>query len=143
MAQTQLTLRQFAPMRFEARGDAAGGHIIIGAAKAAGGRGDDLRPMQTLLAALASCSSIDIISILRKSKQAFSNFNVVITGTRTESIPQVFTRIQLTFQLTQTNTPLDEGKVRRAIELSLNKYCSVAAMLRAAGVALSYQLELS
>jgi putative redox protein len=83
-------------------------------------------PMQLLLTALGGCSTIDIISILEKQRQPLSDIQVEIQGTRADSIPKVFEKINLHYTLSGN---LDAEKVRKAIALSLEKYCSVAKML--------------
>ena len=92
-----------------------------------GGGGQGLRPMELILAGLASCSSFDIISILQKSKQPIKEFTVEIQAKRREQIPQIFSEINLIFKL---KGKIDEKKLAHAIELSVYKYCSVAEMLK-------------
>ncbi|BBM89231.1 hypothetical protein COTS27_00926 [Spirochaetota bacterium] len=108
------------------------------------------RPMENVLLALASCASVDIVIILEKAKQFYSTFHVDIVALRRDSIPNVFTQIDLAFHFTaqletsskNKSNPLDSAKITRAIELSLTKYCSVAAMLKAAGVIINYSLHI-
>jgi putative redox protein len=96
-----------------------------------GGTVKGLRPMQTVLAALIGCSSVDVVSILRKQRQEFTSFKMEVDGKREENKePSLWQHVQLTCLL-QGN--LDAGKVWRAAELSINKYCSVAETLRKAG----------
>lgn len=92
-----------------------------------GGRNLGFRPMQMLLAAAGGCSSIDIIGILKKQRQNPDDFRVEITGER-ESIDQYteFKSIHLHYTVTGN---VDKGKLARAIDLSLNKYCSVTKTL--------------
>ncbi|MGB1295343.1 MAG: OsmC family protein [Flavobacteriales bacterium] len=92
------------------------------------GRGDCFRPMEMVLASIASCAGIDIQIILKKQKIEWSTFTVHVEGERDEvNVPSVFTNIQLDFRFTGENLPL--SKLKRAISLSIEKYCSVAAML--------------
>lgn len=86
------------------------------------------RPMELVLMAAGSCSSMDVLSILQKMKQEVKSYQVEVEGERDmDAIPSVFTSIHLKFIL---KGDLDESKVARAIELSLDKYCSVTHMLR-------------
>lgn len=91
-----------------------------------GGENQGMRPMMMALVGLSGCASIDIVGILNKSKQAFSAFVVEVHATRREEIPKIFSAIHLTFKL---QGRLDEKRVNHAIKLSVEKYCSVAAML--------------
>jgi len=85
------------------------------------------RPMQLLLMSLAGCSSIDVCTILKKKRQKVDSYRVIAEAERdTEKVPAVFKSIHLTFLL---NGKLDEKKVKHAISLSVDKYCSVAQML--------------
>lgn len=92
------------------------------------GRGDCFRPMEMVLASIASCASIDILMILEKQRLSFDNYGVLVDGIRDEeNIPSVFTDITLEFQFKGDNLP--KAKLERAILLSIEKYCSVSAML--------------
>ena len=84
-------------------------------------------PMDMLLAALGSCSSVDVVSILAKKRQKLLSLEVVISGERAKEPPSVWTKIEMVYKL---KGEVDEKAARDAIELSQTKYCSVAAMLR-------------
>ncbi|MCI5057051.1 MAG: OsmC family protein [Flavobacteriales bacterium] len=107
------------------------------------GPGDDekgLRPMELMLAAVASCSSFDVVEILKKQKQNIENISVSAIGERpTEGYPKPFKKIHLTFKL---QGKIDPKKVQRAIELSLTKYCSASASLDP-NIQVDYQFEIS
>ena len=95
--------------------------------------------MELLLAGLASCTSIDIVLILQKQKQVIDDYRVEISGERGEGVPSVFTDIHLHFVL---KGQLEENKVKRAIDLSLEKYCSAAAMLnKTATITADFEIE--
>lgn len=81
-----------------------------------------------MLAALAACSGIDITSILKKQRVEFSNFNIETETEQTTEHPKVFKEITVTYKM--KTDPSNEEKVRKAIELSLEKYCGVSAMLK-------------
>lgn len=91
-----------------------------------GGVNGGVRPMEGVLMSLASCSSIDVISILKKQKQQIEDYSVKITSERVDTIPKVFKSIHLEFIL---KGDIDENKVQKAINLSMEKYCSVTKML--------------
>ena len=85
-------------------------------------------PKALLLSALAGCSGIDIVDILTKMRVDFSDLIIEVGAGQTEEHPRVFTDIQVTYRM---KTSADnEEKVRKAIDLSLEKYCGVSAMLK-------------
>jgi putative redox protein len=83
-------------------------------------------PMEMLLAALGACTSVDVVAILAKKRLKLDALEVRVSGERGEQPPAVWTKIHVEYLL---KGKLDERAVRHAIELSQNKYCSVAAML--------------
>lgn len=87
-------------------------------------------PMEMLLMSAGACSSVDVVSILQKAKQQVTNCRVVLTGERVDTIPRVFSKIHLHFEVTGFN--VSEKHVERAVNLSAEKYCSVSIMLQAA-----------
>jgi putative redox protein len=87
-----------------------------------------MSPMEMVLAALVGCAGADVIDILRKKRQDVSRLEIRVFGDRCEKHPRVYTEIQLNFIV--TGRGVDPEAVRRAIELSEMKYCSVSAMLR-------------
>jgi putative redox protein len=105
-----------------------------------GGQGLGMRPMQLVLAALASCSSIDVVVLLKKMRQPLEELQVEVDGQRAlDEIPAVFRKIHLKFVL---GGSLDEEKVKKAITLSVEKYCSVAKMLeKTAEITWEYQIN--
>ena len=84
-------------------------------------------PMEMLLGALGACSSVDVVEILKKKRQKLESLEIEISGERATEPPTVWTKIEMIYKLTGV---LDDKAVRDAIELSQNKYCSVAATLR-------------
>lgn len=113
--------------RFEAKTQ-AGLSINFDAPVIYGGEGTSPSPMETLLACLAGCTSFDVVSILKKKRQTISGYNVEIEAERSEEPPEVFTNINIKYIVKGTN--VNEAAVQRAIELSMDKYCSVGAMLK-------------
>lgn len=85
-------------------------------------------PKALLLAGLAGCSGIDVVDILEKMRVEFSDFSITTEAEQTTEHPKVFTAISIQYAM-KTNTE-NEDKVKKAIELSLDKYCGVAAMLK-------------
>ena len=117
------------------------GHLLqTDSSKENGGDNNGFRPMQLMLAALGSCSAIDMVSILQKQKQIISNLKIIIEGEREQDvIPSLWKNIQVHFELSG-NLNLD--KAHRAAELSIKKYCSVAETLRRGGTTISHTLKI-
>ncbi len=84
-------------------------------------------PMEMLLVALGACTATDVVVILQKKRQKLESLEVVVSGERTAEPPMVWTRLELVYKL---RGQLDAAAVKHAIELSEEKYCSVAAMLK-------------
>ena len=100
-----------------------------------GGQEYGARPSHLLLNALAGCSSIDVISILKKQRQEITDYNVTVTGEREAGVePSLWKHIEMTFEISGN---VDEDKAKRAVEISMNKYCSVAITLVRAGATIN------
>ena len=93
-----------------------------------GSKENGISPKALLLSALAGCSGIDVVEILTKMKVSFSGLHIDVETTQTEDHPKVFKDIHITYRLKTAKE--NEDKVRKAIDLSLEKYCGVSAMLR-------------
>ncbi len=104
-----------------------------------GSRKNGFGPKALLLSAIASCSGIDVVDILGKMRVAFSDFEIVVEAEQTEEHPRVFRDINITYKLKTDGA--NEEKVRKAIDLSLDKYCGVSAMLKK-NSPFHYKLEL-
>lgn len=103
-----------------------------------GGHDFGVRPMQLLLMALAGCSAIDVIGILNKQRQTVTDYKMKVSGEREAGIePSLWKKIEVVFYLFGE---IDETKAERAAALSMEKYCSVAATLRAAGAVINWKL---
>ncbi len=104
-----------------------GNAVHIDASPDIGGTNQGMRPMQLLLAAMGGCSSIDVISILKKQKQHLRDIKVTVTGEREkDAVPSLYTEIHAHFRLYGN---LDPEKAQKAVSLSVEKYCSVAKTL--------------
>lgn len=116
------------------------GHIIqTDSSIENGGSNYGFRPMQLILAALGSCSAIDLVSILKKQKQIIERFNIVVEGEREkDKIPSLWKSIKISFILEGN---IDAEKAKKAAALSIEKYCSVAETLRRGGTAITWQVE--
>lgn len=118
--------------------DAKGHTMKIDIPADQGGHGDGLRPMQTVLAALCGCSAVDVISILKKQRQPLKDLLIKVDGERQKGVePSLWEKVHLLFQITGDVEP---GKASRAVQLSMEKYCSVAETLRRGGTTLSWEV---
>ncbi|MEO6207748.1 MAG: OsmC family protein [Candidatus Limnocylindrales bacterium] len=86
-------------------------------------------PMETILAALAACSAMDVVSIAVKKRQGLDTYRIHVTGSQRDEYPQVYTTIDIIHEV--SGTGLSEAAIRRSIELSATKYCPVNAMISA------------
>ena len=102
--------------------------IPIDADEAFGGMNKGPKPKGLLLTGLAGCTAMDVISILRKMKVIIKSFSVETEAELTEEHPKIFKRILITYKF--SGDSLNEEKLKRAIDLSLDSYCGVSAMLR-------------
>ena len=126
-------------VHFEAKNE-SGNTIHLDGSPDIGGEGRGVRPMQALLMSLAGCSSMDVVSLLKKMRQPLEDMRVEVLGERVDEIPAVFKKIHLQFFL---KGDLDEDKARKAIGMSVEKYCSVARMLdKTAEISWGLELEL-
>lgn len=93
-----------------------------------GGQGSGPTPMETVLIAVAGCTGMDVVGILEKMRAPLEGLTVSVTGERAEVHPKVFTKIHVRYEA--WGAGLTATQVERAVRLSQEKYCSVAAMLR-------------
>ena len=110
---------------FEAK--AENGNTIVLDADAAHAHGPS--PMEAVLMALCSCTSVDVVSILKKKRQEITGLRVSANATQAAAPPRVFTHIMLTYAV---RGKLSRKAVEDAVSLSKNKYCSVSLMLEKA-----------
>lgn len=102
--------------------------VNMDASPSIGGEGAGFRPMEILLAGLGGCSGIDVVNILQKKKQAFDKFEVEINGHRdANEVPSLFKDIEVEFRI--EGNDIQNEKIISAVQLSMDKYCSVAKTL--------------
>lgn len=122
-------------------GESGSGHtVVMDGPEEHGGRNAGIRPMETLLLGIGGCASFDVMSILRKSRQNVRSCHAELQAERADEIPAVFTKIHLHFKV--AGDKLKEAQVKRAVELSAEKYCSASIMMGKAGVELSHSYEI-
>lgn len=121
-------------------GESGSGHsVVMDGPEDAGGRNMGIRPMEMLLIGLGACSSFDVVNILRKGRQAVTDCRTELQAQRADGVPAVFEKIHLHFVV--SGKGLDQDKVKRAVELSAEKYCSASIMLGRAGVDITHDFE--
>jgi putative redox protein len=116
-------------LSFEGTAD-SGFSLPLGTSRQEGGEEDGFRPMELILIGLAGCTSMDVISIMKKKQQDVTKFELKLHADRAAEHPKVFTHIEMEYVLTGKN--LDPVAASRSVELSEMKYCPVMAMLRKA-----------
>jgi len=109
-------------------GSESGHSVIMDGPPESGGKNDGMRPMEMILLGIGGCTSYDVVTILKKSRQEVIDCRAEIVAERSESIPKVFTKIHLHFIL--EGKALDASVVERTINLSATKYCSASIMLQ-------------
>jgi putative redox protein len=110
--------------------DMDGHHLVIDASKEGGGDDLGVRPKKLMLTALAGCTGIDVIMILKKMKVEPEAFNVIVEGDLTGEHPMRYNKMKVIYQFKGKNLPMD--KLGKAVKLSEEKYCGVSAAYRLA-----------
>lgn len=117
--------------------ESGSGHsVVIDGPPDHGGRNTGPRPMEMLLMGMGACTAFDVLQILEKSRAPVSDCVANIEAERADEVPSVFTKIHVHF--TVSGAGLKEGQVKRAVELSAEKYCSASIMLSRGGVEVSH-----
>ncbi len=127
-------------VHFEASSPSSAVKINIDGPTSIGGEEKGVRPMELVLMALGSCSVFDLTTILQKQRQDIQDIRVEVEGDRREEIPNIFTKIHISFYL---KGDIDEIKAQKAAELAVKKYCSVHDMLAAGGVDITYSIKIN
>jgi putative redox protein len=124
------------------QGESGSGHsVMVDGPESIGGLNQGMRPMELMLMSVGACSTVDVISILKKARQDVTDCRVEVDGERVDAVPAVFKKIHLNFKV--SGNGLEENKVKRAVELSAERYCSASIMLKNAGVEISHSFEIS
>lgn len=122
-------------------GESDSGHpVVMDGAPEGGGRNMGLRPMEMVLIGAAGCTAYDVVHILKKGRQPVTDCVVEVDAERAAETPRVFTRIHIRFLV--SGAGLSESAVRRAVELSAEKYCSASIMLTRAGVEITHDFQI-
>ena len=118
----------------------SGHQVLMDDPPDSGGQDKGSRPMELMLMGLGGCTAFDVVEILRKGRQQIDNVEISLNAKRADAVPAVFEEIAIHFVI--FGTKVDEGRVRRAIALTAEKYCSASIMLESAGVAISHTFEI-
>ena len=122
-------------------GESGSGHtLVMDGPPEAGGRNMGVRPMETVLIGLGGCASYDVVSILKKARQDIRDVSTQLDAEPADTEPKVFTKVHVHFVVSGKN--LKETQVKRAVELSAEKYCSASIMFGRAGVEMSHGYEI-
>ena len=123
------------------KGSSESGHeVVLDGPEELGGKGLGMRPMEMMLIGMGGCTSFDLVTILKRSRQQITGCIAEIEAIRADEIPKVFTSIHIHFLI--KGIDLQEKAVERAIELSANKYCSASIML-GKSVKITHDFEIS
>lgn len=122
-------------------GESDSGHsVVMDGPPESGGRNLGIRPMEMLLLGMGGCTVFDVVSVLKKSRQEIFDVDVALSADRAKDEPKVFTRIHAHFIVRGRN--IKEAQVKRAIELSAEKYCSASIMLgKTAKITHDYEIQ--
>ncbi len=132
------TIRWAGDVKFTA--ESGSGHtIVIDGPPEYGGKNQGVRPMELMLLGLGGCSSFDVVHILKKARQEVTDCVATLEAERADAVPAVLTKIHLHFVVTGRN--LKENQVKRAVEMSAEKYCSASIMLSKGGVEITHSYE--
>lgn len=120
--------------------ESGSGHaMVVDGAPEYGGRNLGPRPMELLLMGLGGCTSFDVVTILKKARQDVTGCEAVLEAERADAVPAVFTKIHVHFVV--KGRGLKEAQVKKAVDLSAEKYCSASIMLGQAGVVITHDYE--
>ena len=122
-------------------GESGSGHsVVMDGPEDLGGRNQSLRPMEMLLLGTGGCAIYDVISMLKKSRQQIIDCRVELQAGRADAVPAVFETMNLHFVV--SGLDIKESQVKRAVELSAEKYCSASIMFAAAGVKVTHSFAI-
>jgi putative redox protein len=125
-------------MLFDA--NVSGHHVLMDALPAVGGEDKGSRPKEFMLAALAGCTGMDVVSILKKMRVPFTGLNIRVEADMTEEHPKHYTRMHIIYAFTGEN--LDEAQLKKAIDLSQDRYCGVSFVYKKA-MEVTYEIRIN
>lgn len=123
----QITTTWLGEMKFEST-NPSGQNLFIDAGEEHGGKSDGYRPKALMLSSLAGCSGLDVASLIKKMKLDVSDFKIDIDAELTEEHPKYYNKVAMHFHF--YGNKLNENKLQKAVDLSIEKYCGVMEMFR-------------
>ncbi len=123
----QVSTKWLGNMRFEST-NPSGHNLFIDAGEENGGKSEGYRPKALMLSALAGCSGLDVASLIKKMKLDVDDFNIDIDANLTDEHPKYYDKLEMHFHF--YGAKLNEKKLQKAVDLSIEKYCGVMEMFR-------------
>ncbi len=123
----QISTKWLGAMKFEST-NPSGHNLFIDAGEENGGKGEGYRPKALMLSGLAGCSGLDVASLIKKMKLDVEDFKIDIDANLTEEHPKFYDKVVMSFHF--YGNDLDEKKLQKAVDLSVEKYCGVMEMFR-------------
>ncbi len=117
--------------------------VVMDGPETFGGAEAATRPMELFLVSLAGCTGADVASLLIKMRVKFDKFEIYVDSERAQEHPKVYTRIDLHYKFWGKGLENVKDKIEKAINLSQDKYCSISAMVKAAGITLNHSYEMT
>lgn len=137
MAQQKINCTWKKGMTFES--EISGHKLIMDAVPTVGGNDEGPRPKPLVLASLAGCTGMDVVSILKKMQQPFTYFNIEVDADSTEEHPKTYNAMKIIYEFRESDG-LDPKKVEKAVQLSQERYCGVSALLKKA-IPIDYEIR--
>jgi putative redox protein len=106
----------------------SGLNFYIDAGEDDGGKSEGMRPKALMLSSLAGCSGLDVVSLLKKMRAEAAEFKIIVTAELTEEHPKFYNKVKVDYHF--TGNDLEEEKINKAVNLSVEKYCGVMEMFR-------------
>lgn len=122
-----ITTKWLGNMKMESN-NPSGHKLFIDASPEDGGNGEGYRPKALMLSSLAGCSGLDVTSLIKKMKLEVDDFTIEIDAELTEEHPKIYHKVSVEYHFFGKN--LDEAKLKKAVDLSVEKYCGVMEMFR-------------
>lgn len=122
--ETKVTWKE--DMQFDAEFE--GGKVDYDADEIVGGKGEGLRPKPTMLGALAGCTGMDVVSLLRKMRSVPESFEIEVSGVLTDDHPKIYKEVSVNYYF--SGDDLKKDKIEKAVDLSVTRYCGVFEMFR-------------
>jgi putative redox protein len=125
-------------MQFDAT--VSGHHVMLDAASASGGEDMGARPKELMLAALAGCTGMDVVSILKKMRVEFTGLNIIVDADVTEDHPRHYERMHVVYEFTGNDLQVDQ--LKKAVDLSQERYCGVSFVYKKA-MEITYEIKIN